>query len=132
MSTLAGFVEPAESVEEAVRREVFEEAGVHVGRVVVHSTQPWMPASLMIGCIGQAIPGGETIDLGNDPELEDARWVDFDEVRHAFKVGTSGLDEDAPPEYKEGGLRLPPATAIAHQLLSAVCDGFVSAGASKM
>lgn len=126
-STLAGFAEPAESIEEAVRREVYEEAGIHVGRVVIHSTQPWpYPANLMIGAIGQAIPTGETVDLGNDPELEDAKWFDFDAVRHALKVGTSGLGEDAPPGYKEGGLRLPPHTAIANQLMTAVCNGFAS------
>ena len=55
-STLAGFVEPAESVEEAVRREVWEESGVLLGRVVLHSTQPWpYPANLMIGCVAQAV-----------------------------------------------------------------------------
>lgn len=132
-STLAGFAEPAESIEEAVRREVYEEAGVHVGRVVIHSTQPWpYPANLMIGAVGQAVPGGETIDLGNDPELDDARWFDFDEVREALRVGTSGLGDDAGPEYKEGGLRLPPGTAIANQLMTSVVGGFVGAGVSKI
>jgi len=127
-STLAGFCEPAESIEEAVRREVYEEAGVHVGRVVIHSTQPWpYPANLMIGAIGQAIPDGEKIDLGHDPELEDAKWYSFDEVRHALKVGTSGIGEDSGPEYKEGDLRLPPTTAIANQLMTAVVNGFLSA-----
>ena len=63
-STLAGFVEPAESVEEAVRREIWEESGVTLGRVVIHSTQPWpYPANLMIGAIGQCTPGGEEIML---------------------------------------------------------------------
>lgn len=128
-STLAGFCEPAESIEEAVRREVWEEAGVKLGRVVIHSTQPWpYPANLMIGAIGQAVPGeGEKIDLGNDPELEDARWFSYEEVREALRVGTSGLGEDAGPGYKEGGLRLPPSTAIANQLMTAVVSGFVSA-----
>lgn len=129
-STLAGFAEPAESIEEAVRREVYEEAGVHVGRVVIHSTQPWpYPANLMIGAIGQAIPEGETIDLGNDPELDDAKWVDFEELKFSLKVGTSGLSEDPGPDYKEGGLRLPPSTAIAHQLMQAAANGFVTEGA---
>lgn len=91
-STLAGFLEPAESVEEAVRREVWEESGVHLGRVVIHSTQPWpYPANLMIGAIGQAIPDGETVHLGHDAELDDARWFEADEVREALRVGTSGL-----------------------------------------
>lgn len=76
-STLAGFLEPGESIEEAVRREVWEESGVKVGRVVVHSSQPWpFPASLMIGAVAQALPGdGEKINLGHDPELESAKWV---------------------------------------------------------
>lgn len=126
-STLAGFLEPAESVEEAVRREVWEESGIHLGRVVIHSTQPWpYPANLMIGAVGQAIPGGEDIHLGHDAELEDAKWFTADEVREALRVGTSGLGEDAGPDYKEGGLRIPPKTAIAHQLMSAVVNGFAS------
>lgn len=129
-STLAGFAEPAESIEEAVRREVYEEAGILVGRVVIHSTQPWpYPANLMIGAIGQAIPEGETIDLGNDPELDDAKWVSFEDLREGLRVGTSGLQEDAGPEYKEGGIRLPPSTAIAHQLMQAAAAGFVAEGA---
>ncbi|KAI9744289.1 MAG: NADH pyrophosphatase [Claussenomyces sp. TS43310] len=125
-SALAGFCEPAESVEEAVRREVWEESGISLGRVVIHSTQPWpYPANLMIGAIGQALPDGEKIHLEHDPELEDAKWYDMDEVREALVIGTSGLD--APPQegYKEGGLRLPPPTAIANQLLQAVVDGFL-------
>jgi NAD+ diphosphatase len=126
-STLAGFLEPAESVEEAVRREVWEESGIHLGRVVIHSTQPWpYPANLMIGAIGQAIPGGEEVNLGHDAELEDAKWFTTDELREALRVGTSGLGEGPGPEYKEGGLRLPPKTAIANQLMTAVVNGFVT------
>jgi NAD+ diphosphatase len=125
-STLAGFCEPAESVEEAVRREVWEESGVLLGRVVIHSTQPWpYPANLMIGAVAQALPDGEQILLKHDPELEDAKWVELDEVREALRVGVSGLGEDPSPEYKEGGLRLPPPTAIANQLLQAVTGGFL-------
>lgn len=124
-STLAGFCEPAESVEEAVRREVWEEAGVFLGRVVIFSTQSWpYPANLMIGAIAQALPDGEEIVLKHDPELEDAKWVDLDEVREALRVGTIGLEE-AGSEHKEGGLRLPPRTAIANQLLTAVVGGFL-------
>ena len=125
-STLAGFVEPAESVEEAVRREVWEESGVKLGRVVIHSTQPWpYPANLMIGAIAQCIPGGEEVSLKHDPELEDARWADFEEVREALRVGTSALGEGAQEGYKEGNLRLPAGTAIANQLLTAVVGGFL-------
>ncbi|MCJ1237390.1 NADH pyrophosphatase [Varicellaria rhodocarpa] len=129
-STLAGFVEPAESVEEAVRREVWEEAGVTLGRVVIHSTQPWpYPANLMIGAVAQCVPGGEEILLKHDPELEAARWCSFEEVREALRVGTSGLGEGPGEGYREGGLRLPPKTAIANQLLEAVVGGFLGGDA---
>jgi NAD+ diphosphatase len=125
-STLAGFCEQGESIEEAVRREVWEESGVKVGRVVVHSSQPWpFPASLMIGAIAQALPGdGESIHLGHDPELESAKWFTLEEVKEALVVGVSGLGEPAPEGYKEGGLRLPPQTAIANQLMKAVVEGW--------
>lgn len=118
-STLAGFIEPAESIEDAVRREVWEEAGVTLSRVVIHSSQPWpYPANLMIGAIAQASdPVHEQICLDHDPELEDARWFDLDEVDEALRTATSGLGEKAGPEYKEGALRLPPPTAIANQLI---------------
>ncbi|KAL2825972.1 NUDIX hydrolase domain-like protein [Aspergillus cavernicola] len=123
-STLAGFIEPAESVEDAVRREVWEEAGVTLSRVIIHSTQPWpYPANLMIGAIAQVSdPAHEVINLNHDPELEDARWFEIEEVQEALRVGTSGLGDPAGPEWKEGALRLPPATAIANQLIQAAID----------
>jgi NAD+ diphosphatase len=131
-STLAGFVEPAESVEEAVRREVWEESGVKLGRVIIHSTQAWpYPANLMIGAIAQAVPGGEEIHLKHDPELEDAKWVGMDEIREALVVGTSGLGDPPSMDYKEGGLRLPPRTAIANQLLEAVVHGLLDVDVEK-
>lgn len=125
-STLAGFQEPGESIEEAVRREVWEESGVTVGRVVLHSSQPWpFPASLMIGAIGQALPGdGEKIFLGHDAELEDAKWFPFEEVKEALLNGASALGEAAPAGYVEGALRLPPQTAIANRLVKAVVEGW--------
>lgn len=125
-STLAGFLEPGESIEESVRREVWEESGVRVGRVVIHSSQPWpYPSSLMIGAIAQALPDGETIVL-NDKELEVAKWFSMEEVREALGAGTSNLGEAAPAGYKEGGLRLPPKTAIANRLITAVAEGFLT------
>lgn len=77
-SLLAGFVEPGETIEAAVRREVFEEAGVRVGEVGYLASQPWaFPSSLMIGCIGHAT----TQDITLDPvELEDAIWVSRTEM----------------------------------------------------
>ncbi len=73
-SLLAGFMEPGESIEAAVRRETFEEAGVIVGQVDYLSSQPWpFPSSLMIGCRGLALSS----EIRRDPvELEDALWVD--------------------------------------------------------
>jgi NAD+ diphosphatase len=119
-STLAGFIEPAESIEDAVRREVWEEAGVTLSRVVIHSSQPWpYPANLMIGAIAQVSdPAHEKINLEHDPELEDAKWFDVEEVEEALRIGTSDLSSGPGPEYK-GGLKLPPPTAIANQLIQA-------------
>ena len=87
-STLAGFVEPGESLEEAVAREVFEETGVRVARVEYHSSQPWpFPGSIMLGFYAEAL--GEAIVLDRE-ELEDARWFTRAEIRnhaaHGFAV----------------------------------------------
>ncbi|KAL7274131.1 NADH pyrophosphatase [Rhizina undulata] len=132
-SCLAGFCEPAESVEEAVRRETWEESGVRVGRVIMHSSQPWpYPACLMLGAIGEALPNGEDIVLKHDPELHDAQWFPMSTIKEAFSREQVSLS-DAPPEsHIEGDLRLPPATAIAHQLLIAVAGGFHLASAAKI
>ncbi|KAJ5689288.1 hypothetical protein N7462_003680 [Penicillium macrosclerotiorum] len=133
-STLAGFIEPAESIEDAVRREVWEEAGVTLSRVVIHSSQPWpYPANLMIGAIAQVSdPAHEKINLEHDPELEDARWFDIEEVEEALRIGTSDLSASAGAEYK-GGLRLPPETAIANQLIRcAVNADYFQAERSRM
>jgi NAD+ diphosphatase len=78
----------------------------------------------MIGAIAQvASPEDETIKLEHDPELEIAKWFTLEEVQEALKYGTSGLGEDAPEGYKEGNLWLPPKTAIANQLITAVVEG---------
>ena len=103
-SALAGFVEPGESIEEAVRRETLEEAGVRVGRVRYIASQPWpFPSSLMIACIGDAEDDAITLDTN---ELEDAMWITRDEARAAL------AGEPAP-------FLGPPPYAIAHTLLSA-------------
>ncbi|KAJ5495272.1 hypothetical protein N7539_000388 [Penicillium diatomitis] len=133
-STLAGFIEPGESIEDAVRREVWEESGVTLSRVVIHSSQPWpYPANLMIGAVAQCSDAAhEKISLEHDPELEDARWFEIEEVEEALRIGTSDLSTGAGPEYK-GGLRLPPATAIAHQLIQAAVNAdYFQADKSKM
>lgn len=81
-SLLAGFVEPGETIEAAVRREVAEEAGVQVGEVHYLASQPWpYPSSLMIGCRGVA----QTDEITIDPkEIEDARWFTREEITDAF------------------------------------------------
>ncbi len=81
-SLLAGFVEPGETIEAAVRREVFEEAGVRVGPVSYLSSQPWpFPSSLMFGCAGEALDTALTIDTN---EIEDAMWVTREDIALAF------------------------------------------------
>ena len=81
-STIAGFVEPGESLEDAVRREVLEETNIDVGNVHYHSSQPWpFPSSLMLGFTAEA--GSRDIQL-NDGELEDARWFTRKECRSGF------------------------------------------------
>jgi NAD+ diphosphatase len=108
-SCLAGFVEPAETIEDAVRRETFEEAGVRVGTVRYHSSQPWpFPSSLMIGCIAEAT--SEELNVDRE-ELEDARWFSRDEVKLML--------EGRHP----AGLTAPQPIAIAHHLLRAWCFG---------
>jgi NAD+ diphosphatase len=78
-SAIAGFVEPGETIEAAVRRETFEETGLGVGRVDYVASQPWpFPSSLMIGCMAEALDDAITLDI---TELEDARWFSRDEAR---------------------------------------------------
>lgn len=102
-SCLAGFVEPGETIEHAVRRETLEESGIWTGRVRYHASQPWpMPHSLMIGCYAEAISTEITID---QQEIADCRWFSREEVAR--------LLESQPGE----GLFAPPAGAIAHRLI---------------
>lgn len=81
-STIAGFVEPGESLEEAVRREVFEETNVRLSRVCYQSSQPWpFPSALMLGFRATAESGDIVL---NDGELEDARWFSRKEILGGF------------------------------------------------
>jgi NAD+ diphosphatase len=102
-SALAGFVEPGESLEEAVARELFEEAGIRVSDVAYVASQPWpFPSSLMIGCRARAEGSALTLD---ETEIEAAIWVDRAGVRAALAG-----DMDAP-------FLAPPPLAIARHLL---------------
>lgn len=104
-SCLAGYVEPGEAIEDAVRRETVEEAGIRCGKVRYYASQPWpFPSSLMIGCHTQALTRAITVDKN---ELEDARWFARDEVAAML----AGRHPD--------GLTTPPPVAIAHHLIRA-------------
>jgi NAD+ diphosphatase len=103
-SALAGYVEPGEALEDAVRREVQEETGVRVGALRYLASQPWpFPSSLMIGFLGEAESEEIALDAA---ELADARWFTRDEVRRALEGG-------------DAGLWVPPPFAIAHHLIRA-------------
>lgn len=113
-SCLAGFLESGETLEDAVRREIFEEAGIRIGKVQYLGSQPWpFPASLMMGAIAQATSTEITIDA---VELEDARWFARQEAQ-ALLDGT---------HFK--GLNSPVKMAIAHHLLKAWLEGSASEG----
>ena len=84
-STIAGFVEAGESLEDAVRREVFEETNIRVGAVRYHSSQPWpFPSSLMLGFTAETDADAPQEIRMNDGELEDARWFTRKELRSGF------------------------------------------------
>jgi NAD+ diphosphatase len=102
-SAFAGFVEPGETMEEAVRRELFEEVELKIGAVSYHATQPWpFPSSLMLGCYANAL----SRDFRTDGrEIEAARWLSKEEVR--ARLADTIEDE----------LKLPVTIAIAHHLI---------------
>jgi NAD+ diphosphatase len=108
-SCLAGFMEPGETIEDAVRRETHEESGIRIGRVRYFASQPWpFPASLMIGCHCEALSTEITRD---EAELEDCRWFSRDEIR-SMLAGTH-----------PNGLVTPVRMAIANHIIRAWAEG---------
>ncbi|MEJ2459008.1 MAG: NAD(+) diphosphatase [Novosphingobium sp.] len=112
-SALAGFVEPGETIEEAVAREVFEEAGVRARDVEYVVSQPWpFPSSLMIGC--HAFTDDPAIVM-DETEMEDVRWFTREEVAEALDAVVRGEQGRA--------FGAPPKTAVAHALVRAWVEG---------
>jgi NAD+ diphosphatase len=108
-SVLAGFVEPGDDIETAVRREIMEEAGVLVGAVHYVGSQPWpFPYSLMIGCWGEALDDAISLDV---TELPEARWVSRAEVNEMLEA-----------RHPLGHI-VPPPLSIAHTLIRAFAEG---------
>jgi NAD+ diphosphatase len=115
VSALAGFVEAGETLEMAVRRETFEEAGIRIGDVSYHASQPWpFPHTLMIGCMGRAM---ETGIVRDEAELEACDWYSREQVLEVF------AQSNAPGE---GELSLPFPMAIAHTLIRDWAEGRAS------
>ncbi|MEZ4676863.1 MAG: NAD(+) diphosphatase [Caldilineaceae bacterium] len=104
-SVIAGFVEPGESLEDAVKREVMEESGIEVGEIYYQSSQPWpFPSSLMLGFVAHA----KTTEFDLiDNELEEARWMSRREIAQGIQ---------------EGSLKLPPGLSISRRLIESWFD----------
>ena len=108
-SCLAGFLEPGETIEDAVRRETLEEASITTGRVRYLASQPWpFPSSLMIGCYAEATSREIVVDT---EELEGARWFSKEELARMLM------------RRHEEGLTTPPPVAIAHHIIRRFVEG---------
>lgn len=121
-SCLSGFVEPAESMESATRREVWEESGVKVQNVQIHSSQAWpYPSTLLVGTIGQCNSKDEETISYPEKELGEAKWFELDEVKEALDHGHAMWEE---PPKGWTGVRLPPDKLMAHRTLRGVLKVF--------
>ena len=115
-SVLAGLMEPGESIEDAVRREVMEETSIKVDNVFYHSSQPWpYPSSLMIGCFAEAISSNIKID---NKEISEAFWVKKNTIKKAINESSNkNFLNYSKSQSFNSELTIPPPMAIAHQLL---------------
>lgn len=121
-SCLSGFVEPAESMESATRREVWEESGVKVHNVQIHSSQAWpYPSTLLVGTIGQCDSKNEEVISYPEKELGEAKWFELEEVKEALDHGHAMWEE---PPKGWTGVRLPPDKLMAHRTLRGVLRVF--------
>lgn len=121
-SCLAGFVEPGESMETATRREVWEESGVRVGDVQIHSSQAWpYPSTLLVGTIAQCREKADERVTYPEAELEEARWFELGEVEEALGHGHA-MWESPPKGYT--GIRVPGDKLMAHRTLRGVLKLF--------
>ncbi|CAI4039208.1 hypothetical protein SMKI_07G1840 [Saccharomyces mikatae IFO 1815] len=119
-STIAGFMEPSETIEEACTREIWEETGISCKDIDIVRSQPWpYPCSLMIGCLGIVKFNGqnEIINLNHDDELLDAQWFDTIEIIQALDKYTGGFRVPF-----KNDINLPGSTTIAFQLIKHVCE----------
>ncbi|KAI9022701.1 NUDIX hydrolase domain-like protein [Hyaloraphidium curvatum] len=124
-SSMAGFMEPGEGIFDAVRREIKEETGLELDKVVFHSAQPWcFPGSLMIGCVGLAKEGSERFEP-EEAELQDGRWFTRSEVLLSlFLSSTQDWGSPVPPNVLEKAPFLTgPGYAISSQLVKSWATG---------
>lgn len=124
-SCLAGFMEHAEGVDDTIRREVLEEAGIVVGKVRFFGSQPWpYPYSLMLGCFARAETDEIIID---ENEMQDVQWFDRDQVIEMRKIGEqrAGKNWEKTDEEKTKPVEnfVPSASSIAGELCAAFADG---------
>ncbi|ELR23985.1 hydrolase, NUDIX domain containing protein [Acanthamoeba castellanii str. Neff] len=111
-SCLAGFMDPGETIEEAVRREVWEESGIEVGKVEYFASQPWpFGTELMIGCFAHALKAEINVDRR---EIADARWFTPAEIEN----GVRQMAENPRLMWASAEWRIPAKSAIAHQLMA--------------
>ncbi|KAH3671169.1 hypothetical protein WICMUC_004765 [Wickerhamomyces mucosus] len=127
-TNIAGFIEPAETIEEAVKREVWEESGLYVSQVKIIKSQPWpYPANLMIGCIGIVDSNNNNVEnqdfnLNHDKELIEAKWVKIGKLKEIITYGKENEDSIIRVDGELNGI--PNEKTIAYQLFKHVVNTY--------